>query len=118
MDKVVIRSNDRELLKKSWSIHSHDGLERWVINEIKPDGFAELTIFLKEQYLTLPFVVGFLEFIDARVRLRRRQSRRELHVTTYSAKLQKGVEAYSDRVDIEVHTDGTGYLTPLARDER
>jgi hypothetical protein len=107
MDKIVIRSNDRELLKKTWSIHSHDGLERWVINEIKPDGFAELTIFLREQYSTLPFLVGLLEFIDARVRLRRTQSSTELHVTTYS-----------DRVDLEVHTDSTGYLTPLATDER
>ena len=118
MDKIVIRSNDRELLKKTWSIHSHDGLERWVINEIKPDGFAELTIFLKEQYSTLSFVVGLLKFIDARVRLRRRQSRTELHVTTHSAKLQKRGEAYPDRVDVEVHTDSTGYLTPLATDER
>lgn len=107
MYKIVIRSNDRELLKKTWSIHSHDDLERWVINEIKPDGFAELTIFLKEQYSILSFVVGLLEFIDARVRLRRSQSSTESHVTTYS-----------DMVDIEVHTDSTGYLTPLVTDER
>src|SRR5688572_15223140 len=105
IDKIVVRSNDRELLKKTWSINSKDGLEPWVINEIRPDGFAELTIFLKEQYSTLPFVVGLLEFIEARIKLTGSHTRAEFHVTNYSARLQKLVAAYYDRVDIEVRTD-------------
>ena len=58
MDKIVIRSNDHGLLKKAWSINSKDGLELSVINEIRADGFAELTIFLKEQYSTCRSLSG------------------------------------------------------------
>ena len=58
MDKIVIRSNDQGLLKKTWSINSKDGLEPSVIKEIRSDGYAELTILLKEHYSTLPFLIG------------------------------------------------------------
>jgi hypothetical protein len=118
IDKIVIRSNDRELLKKTWSINSKHGLEPWVINEIRADGFAELTIFLKEQYSTLPFLIGLLEFMEARVQLTGSHTRAELYVTSYSTRLQKVVAAYYDRVEIEVHTDNIRHLTPPATDER
>ena len=89
-----------------------------MINDIRSDGFAELTIFLKEQYSTLPFLIGLLEFMEARTRLTGSYSRVEFHVTSYSAKLQEIVAAYYDRVEIEVHSGSSRYLTPPATDER
>ena len=116
IDKIVIRSNDRELLKKTWSINSRDGLETWVANEIKSDGFAELTIFLKEQYSTLPFIVGFFEFVKARVQLTGSHTTAEIHVTNYSARFHEVIAAYYDRLELEVHIGKT--RAPQATDER
>ena len=116
MDKIVIRSNDRELLKKTWSIHSHDGLEPWIINEIKPKGFAELTIFLKEQYSTLPFIEGLLEFVVAQNRLTGSHSRVEFHITNYTATFHEVIAAYHDRIETDVHLGKT--RAPQAIDER
>jgi hypothetical protein len=116
MDKIVIRSNDQGLLKKTWSINSKDGLEPWVTNEIRADGFAELTIFLKEQFSTLPFVIGLLEFMEARTRLTGSHSRVEFQITNYTARFHEVIAAYYDRLEIEVHIGKT--RAPQATDER
>jgi hypothetical protein len=116
IDKIVIRSNDQGLLKKTWSINSKDDLEPSVINEIRADGFAELTIFPKEQFSTLPFVIGLLEFMEARTRLTGSHSRVEFHITSYTVRFHEVIAAYYDRIEIEVHIGKT--RTPQTTDER
>jgi hypothetical protein len=64
----------------------------------------------------LPFVIGLLEFMEARTRLTGSYSRVEFHITTYTPRFHEVIAAFFDRLEIEVHIGKT--CAPQANDER
>ena len=103
MDRIVIKSNDRELIDAVWSLQiENDRLPDWCASLLQPNRLAELTVYLREDDITFALAAALFEFMEARNQLRSKTTT-EIHTRNYDAQLKKLVRSYNKRIHIEVH---------------
>ena len=103
MDRIVIKSNDRELIDAIWSLQvKNDGLLDWCARLLQPNRLAELTVYVGADDITLPLAAALFEYMEARNQLRSKTTT-EIHTRNYDAHLKELVRSYHKRIHIEVH---------------
>ena len=103
MDRIVITSNDKELIDAIWSFQiKDDPLEDWAAKLIGPHHLAELTIYLNEGASICGFVAVLFEFMEARMELKPSKTKTEIHRKQDDAELKRLVVSYQRRIDVEL----------------
>lgn len=98
MDRIVIKSNDRELIDAVWSLQiENDRLPDWCASLLQPNRLAELTVYLREDDITFALAAALFEFMEARNQLRSKTTT-EIHTRNYDAQLKKLVRSYDKRI--------------------
>ncbi len=104
MDRIVITSNDKELIDAVWSLQIKvDPLEDWAAKLIQPHQLAELTVYLREGASIFGFVTVLFEFMEARMELKPSKTKTEIHIKQDDAELKRLVASYQKRIAVEIH---------------
>ena len=105
MDRIVIKSNDRELIDAVWSLQiENDRLPDWCASLLQPNRLADLTVYLREDDITFALAAALFELsswrhvISYQVRPQPKST-----LETIDAQLKKLVRSYDKRIHIEVH---------------